>query len=179
MDLRTRDIGIALGWFALDQATKLWTVASLDRSVVVVPGLFRLSRSDNAGALFGIMADWPDAARLLLLTLLPLLAIAVIVAILLRTPEQNGIARIGLALILGGALGNVTDRVVRGFVIDFIDLHWSHEPISGFLIRTFGTNRWPTFNVADTGLTCGATLLLADLFRRRSADGSTRASLPD
>ncbi len=179
MDPRTRDIGIAVLWFALDQATKLWIVASLDRPVTVVPGLFRLSRSDNTGALFGIMAEWPDLARTVLLTLLPLVAIAVICVLLLRAPEQGASARLGLALILGGALGNVTDRIVRGFVVDFLDFYWGFEPLSGSLIQAFGTNRWPTFNVADMGLTCGAALLILDLFRRRTVDESTRASVSD
>lgn len=179
MSPRSRDLALAAAWFLADQATKMWAVYALDAPKTVVPGLFRLWLSHNTGALFGIMADWPDPARLVLLTLLPLVAIAVIAWLLVRTPPADRFARIGLALILGGAAGNVLDRILRGHVIDFLDVYVSYEPVSAFLIETFGTNRWPTFNVADTGLTCGAALLLAEILRRRGHHETTHASVPD
>lgn len=179
MSPRSRDFALAAAWFLADQATKLWAVHALEAPHTVIPGLFRFWLSHNTGALFGIMADWPDPARFLLLTLLPIGAIAVIAWLLVRTPPADRFARLGLALILGGATGNVLDRILRGYVIDFLDVYISFEPISGFLIDTFGTNRWPTFNVADMGLTCGAALLLFEILRRRGVDETTHASVPD
>jgi signal peptidase II len=157
-------------WFVLDQATKLWAATSLDQPITVVPGLFRLWRSHNTGALFGLMSDWSGPLRLVLLTILPLVAIVLITWMLVRTPPHDRLARLGLSLILGGAAGNVLDRVVRGYVIDFLDVYCGFEPLSSNLIDWFGTNRWPTFNVADSGLTCGAALLLIEILRRRSSD---------
>ncbi|NJN64754.1 MAG: hypothetical protein HC882_07665, partial [Acidobacteria bacterium] len=70
----------------------------------------------------------------------------------------------GLALILGGACGNVLDRLIFGHVIDFIDVYAGWEPALSQLVAWFGTNRWPTFNVADIGLVTGACLLLLEVF---------------
>lgn len=165
---RAFDLSLAAVWLILDQLTKAWAQANLDRPVELLPGLLSLSLSHNTGALFGIMGDWPDPWRAILLTFLPGLAVLLIIYLLLRTPVVDRLTRLGLALILGGAVGNVLDRIVRGYVVDFIDLYWSFAPLNELLIGTFGTEHWPTFNVADSGLTCGALLLVADLWRRRS-----------
>jgi signal peptidase II len=176
---RARDFSIAGVWFLTDQATKVWAAQTLDGPITVVPGVFRLWLSRNTGALFGIMADWPATPRLLLLTALPAAAIVAITWMLLRTPPGDRLARLGLALILGGAAGNVLDRVLRGYVIDFLDVYWGFEPFATTLMDWFGTNRWPTFNVADTGLTCGAALLLIEILRRRTAERTDGASVSD
>ncbi len=157
----------------LDQVTKRWAAAGLDSPLVLVPGMLRFELSHNTGAMFSMFARWPDPWRWLLLTAFPLLAIVAIVYLLWKTERREVFARLGLALILGGALGNVVDRLLHGHVIDFIDVYASWEPLSSQLISWFGTNRWPTFNVADMGLTVGAALLIWELvFRRRARQES-------
>ncbi len=170
---------LAGGWFVADQATKglaTWLLA--DGPVTVVPGTLRFALSHNRGALFGLGHGLVEPWRTLLLLALPLVAVVAIVVFLLRVPERERFARLGLALILGGAAGNVLDRLVWGHVIDFIDVYAGWEPAMGWLVQRFGTNRWPTFNVADMGLVIGAGLLLLEAFWRRGpapADASADA----
>ncbi len=165
---RLRDLALAGGWLLLDQGTKFLAERGLSRPVTLVPHCLRLSLSHNRGALFGFLAAAPDPWRGILLTALPVLAIAGIAWLLLRAPLAERFGRLGLALILGGAAGNVIDRLVHGHVIDFIDVYAGWEAIGRPLVRVFGTNRWPTFNVADVGLTCGAALLFYEVFLRRA-----------
>ncbi|RMG48247.1 MAG: signal peptidase II [Acidobacteria bacterium] len=176
---RNRDLALATSWFAADQLSKLAAERWLEAPLPLLPGCLRLALSHNTGAMFGMLADASEPWRSLLLTLLPLAAIAAIGVLLLRAPAADRRARVALALILGGAAGNLLDRVARGYVVDFIDVYWAYEPLAGRLVRWFGTYRWPTFNLADTGLTCGAALLLFEALRPRSAHRSDHASLPD
>lgn len=169
---------IAAGLVAVDQLTKLWAGASLSHPVVIIPSCFRLTLSHNPGALFGFASGLSQPWRGLLLTLLPALAVGVIVYLLGKTKPREAFARVGLALILGGAVGNLIDRLLYGFVIDFLDFYASWPWISDRLVSWFGTNRWPTFNVADIGLTSGGALLVYELFLRRR-DGVPDASLSD
>lgn len=98
----------------------------------------------------------------------------------MENQARRGYARLGLALILGGAVGNVIDRVRFGYVIDFLDLYAGWPVLSDSLVSWFGTNRWPTFNIADMGLTFGGILLCYELFfERSSGKGPKGASLSD
>ncbi|UCF68872.1 MAG: signal peptidase II [Acidobacteriota bacterium] len=175
MNPRVRDLILAAGWLVADQATKLWANSQLASPLTIIPGLFQLSLSYNTGAMFGLLATWPDPWRSVLLTGIPLIAVVAVTALLWRVPLTDVYARVGLALILGGAVGNLIDRIFRGYVVDFLDVFCSYEPIAGFLLRVFGSYRWPTFNLADTGLTCGAVLLALELFRRQPANGAAKA----
>jgi signal peptidase II len=136
-----------------DQASKFavqkFTQAGSQR--VIVPGLINFVHTSNPGIAFGLFADSqkPWVARLLIL-----FSIAVIVLLfwLLASGRAGGrLAQLGLTLILGGAAGNVVDRVVRQSVTDFIDFH----------IRNY---HWYTFNVADSAIVVGAGLVVLELF---------------
>ena len=153
--------------FLVDQATKVMAHAWLrDASPVpVVPGLFSLSYSRNPGGLFGYFGDLPDPWRGVLLTVLPVIAIVLIGAFLVRSEGAHRLTRLGLGGILGGALGNLVDRVVRGEVVDFLDVYASAPSLADWLVRTFGTAHWPTFNVADSCIVVGAGLLIVETFR--------------
>ncbi len=164
---RRYEFALAGTWLVADQLTKLWA-GNITIPIEIVPGWFRFALSHNRGALFGMLGTIADPWRTLILTGLPLLAIVGIVGLILRTPPAEAYARTGLSLILGGAVGNVLDRVVYGHVVDFIDVYSTWPPLMDRLIDWFGTNRWPTFNVADMGLVCGAALLLYEIFFRRS-----------
>lgn len=141
--------------WALDQATKALAVATLEpgRSITVVPHVFWLTLTRNSGAAFSAAGE--------MTVMLTLIAIIVVVTVIrmARRLQDLGWA-VGLGLLLGGALGNLTDRILRapspfrGEVVDF--LHLTH---------------WPVFNVADMGLTCAAVVILHRGFKGATMDG--------
>jgi signal peptidase II len=160
---------LALAVLAADQITKIAAHRWLrDRGpVAVIPDLFNLWYSRNPGGLFGYFREWEDPWRTLLLTLLPLGAIALITGFIVRGEAQDRATLTGLGLILGGASGNLVDRLFRGEVVDFLDVYVAHPGLADRLVRGFGTAHWPTFNVADSAIVVGAGLLLLDLVRPR------------
>ncbi len=181
MTPRNRDLALAGIWLVLDQLTKAWASSgALDTPMALLPKTLRFSLTHNEGALFGFLAGAAEPLRSIFLIGVPLLAVALIATMLFRAPLDARSYRIGLALILGGAIGNVVDRVAYGHVVDFIDVFAGWEPARSALVDIFGTYRWPTFNIADTGLTVGAALLIGDaLFHRRkspAADSDEHAS---
>ena len=153
--------------FAADQASKIAADAWLRSRppVQVVPGFLNLAYSRNRGGLFGYFATLDDPWRFALLTIFPALAIVMIALFLARTQEPDRATLFGLALILGGATGNLMDRVVRGEVVDFLDAYASWTPLEAWCVETFGTAHWPTFNVADSAIVSGALLLVLDVVR--------------
>jgi len=162
---------IALAVLLLDQATKLVAHARLPAlgTVELIPGLFNLAYSRNPGGLFGYFSNLPDPWRIGLLTLFPLVAVGLILSFLITAGQAERVTLFGLSLILGGAVGNLIDRVFRGEVVDFLDVYVSHEGLAAWLVERFGTAHWPTFNVADSGIVVGASLLVLDMLRGRPA----------
>ncbi|ATB44818.1 signal peptidase II [Corallococcus macrosporus] len=110
---------------------------------------------ENPGAAWGIFGDLPEGARRAFFLVVSLVAMGFIVAMYRRTPVEQRLSRVSLALVAGGALGNFVDRLLRGYVIDFIDWHWRNQP----------GMRWPTFNVADVAISVGVVLMLLDSLR--------------
>ncbi len=90
---------------------------------------------------------------------------------LARTREEGRRTLFGLAMILGGATGNLIDRLFRGEVVDFLDVYASGQALAGWFVQQFGSAHWPTFNIADSAIVLGAGLLLLDiLWPARPAD---------
>jgi len=150
----------AAGVFGLDRLTK-WIVEtrfSFFDTYRVIPGFFDIVRSQNRGVAFGIFNDAASPWSTALLIAASLAAVVAVTAMLWRSPRMDTRSLCGLALILGGAAGNVFDRIVWGRVTDFLLLY----------VRDF---QWPTFNVADSAIVIGSALLILDLLRssRRSA----------
>jgi len=114
----------------------------------LVPGFLRLTHLENPGAAFSLFADSPGpwAGRLLLL--FSLLALVVIAVLLWRNSNEFNLTSFSLALFLGGTVGNLLDRLLRGSVTDFIDFY-------------VGAHHWPPFNVADSAIVVGALILAA------------------
>lgn len=139
----------------LDQGTKAVVTSrmALYSSIPILPGFFHLTLVTNRGALFGLFHDMPDPYRSALFTVVPALAIALILAFQYCTTIADAAAQSGLALILGGALGNLADRLRLGYVVDFLDL----------FVRDY---HWPAFNLADSSICVGVGLLLADLLAK-------------
>jgi signal peptidase II len=167
MSARKRYFLLSLAILAVDQATKIAADAFLRARgpVEIVPGFFNLWYSRNRGGLFGYFQGLPDPWRVLLLTLLPVVVVAGIAWYLAKTRDTGRLQLGGLALILGGAVGNLVDRVFRGEVIDFLDVYASSPVIEEHLVERFGTAHWPTFNVADSAIVAGACLLVLDVLR--------------
>jgi signal peptidase II len=136
----------------LDQATKMWITScmTLYSTTPIVPGFLHFTLVTNRGALFGFLHNLADPYRGLLFTSIPVMAILLILFFQFRTTIADSIAQTGLALILGGALGNLIDRLRLGYVIDFVDVF-------------VGEHHWPAFNVADSTICVGVSLLVLDL----------------
>ena len=143
---------VAGGIVALDQATKALVNAHVpvNTSAPVIPGLLDLTHVRNTGAAFGLLnaGDFPFKSALM--TLIAAVALVAIVVFAAQSTAYGRLARTGLALVLGGAIGNLIDRVTAGYVIDFVDVYWRQYHF------------W-AFNVADSAITIGATFLILDM----------------
>lgn len=145
---------VAVAVLVADQASKF----AVDRFTspgsfqVVIPGLLNLVHTSNPGVAFGMFADSQAPWRAPLLILFSAVVIGLIIWMLATGRAGGALGRYGLALILGGAVGNVVDRMFHHGVTDFIDFH-------------VGTYHWYTFNVADTAIVIGAALVIIELLR--------------
>ena len=137
---------------ALDQATKLLVATAMARndSIEVLGGFFRLTYIHNRGAAFGLSFGGPEVH-----TFLSVVALVVLAWLFRTLPSDSGLLRAAVTMVLGGALGNIIDRIRLGEVIDFFD---------------FGIGpdwRWPVFNVADSFVTVGIVILAIGYGRRK------------
>ncbi len=141
---------------AVDQAAKLVIARTVElyESRPVIPGFFNLTRIHNRGAIFGAFNQSNNQSVFIALTAASLLALGLVVFYFFKTPPSDRLMKISLSLILAGALGNLVDRLIRGYVIDFLDVY-------------IGKSHWPFFNVADSCISLGAVLMLFIFFRRK------------
>ena len=148
----------------LDQLCKALVrqLIPLHDSITLIPGLVNITHVQNTGAAFGILnaADFPF--KPVVMTGVALLALVILGVYAVRTSSHGTSARIGLALIFGGALGNMVDRLMIGHVVDFVDVYW-------------GTYHFWAFNVADSMITIDAICLLVDTVRTEVHDVSNTA----
>jgi signal peptidase II len=139
---------LAAAILVADQITKWWALHGLrfGEAVPVIPGLFSLTLVMNPGLAFGMLGGVPESFRWMvgLLSIGAVVLLAVIAARLL--PTGGAWTRLALGLIFGGAAGNLIDRLRFGAVVDYLDFYW-------------GAYHWPAFNVADSAITVGVTLL--------------------
>ena len=146
--------GLALLVLVLDLATKRWASAALDYGrPVEIFSWFNITLHHNAGAAFSFLSDAGGWQRHFF-TVVATVISTVLVVWLYRMPRQQRLLALSLALILGGALGNLWDRVTLGYVVDFISGHYA-----GYY--------FPTFNLADSAITAGAGCMLLDTFLSR------------
>jgi signal peptidase II len=139
----------------LDQITKVLVdqTMALYQSFEVIPNFAHLTYLRNTGAAFGFMAGGRSSLRMVFFILISAVAIVCISYLLKSLRREQRTLTISLSMILGGALGNLIDRMRLGEVIDFIDLHWYDV-------------HWPAFNVADSAITIGVILLFTQLVRK-------------
>jgi signal peptidase II len=149
-----RYYGISAVIFALDRITKqiIESRVSVMDTHTVIPGFFDIVHARNRGAAFSMFADSTSPWRPFFLIGMSLAALVLVAVILRNTAKLDRPTAIGLSLILGGALGNVFDRIVSGAVTDFLDFY-------------IGALHWPAFNVADSAIVIGSGLLLISLLR--------------
>ena len=156
-----------LGWLwltllvlVIDQASQTYFDGALQmyQRIVVIPDFFSWTLAYNSGAAFSFLADSSGWQRWLF-ALIAVVVSGVLLVWLKRLGRNDTWLAIGLALILGGALGNLYDRIAYGHVIDFILVHWEH--------RLF-----PAFNVADSAICVGAVMLALDMFKSKKSGES-------
>jgi signal peptidase II len=129
----------------------------LNESISVIDGFFSITYVRNTGVAFGIFSSASSPAKSILLSLFTAVAATVVIAYSMRNSVHNHLLQIALGLILGGALGNLYDRLAYGYVVDFLEFY-------------VGSYHWPSFNVADSAITSGVALLAIEVFRNESPD---------
>ncbi|MFC3608761.1 signal peptidase II [Stutzerimonas tarimensis] len=139
---------------ALDQITKFYfeSALTLYQRIEVIPDYFSWTLAYNRGAAFSFLADHSGWQRWLFAVIAAGVSVVLVIWLKRLKPNETWVA-VALSLVLGGAIGNLYDRVVLGHVVDFILVHWQ--------------NRWffPAFNLADTAITIGAIMLALDMFK--------------
>ena len=147
-----RELPIGVAVVVLDQAVKalVRTSMRLSESVTVIPGFFDVTRVHNTGTAFGFMNGIDFPFKPAVLACVAIVALGGLGLYARSLPREQGLARTGLALILGGAAGNLIDRVALGYVIDFVDVYWS-------------TWHFWAFNVADAAISIGVALMVIDM----------------
>jgi signal peptidase II len=159
-DMRWLMLVIAAIVVLLDRATKLWIVSHIEpgHAIVIVPRVFRLTHVLNTGAAFSMFegSTSPTLVRNLLIGF-SIVAVVVVLLLIWKMGRSITLTSVALALILGGAVGNLYDRIRFAYVVDFLEVHIIHY-------------HWPDFNVADSAIVVGACLLLLEMLRpQRSA----------
>lgn len=155
VDVRLKAYGAATGIFLLDRLTKwlIETHVSFLDTWRVIPGFFDIVHTENRGVAFSLFNDSTSEWRTTLLVLFAMAAVVLVGGFIFRRAEKlDRYSLAGFALILGGALGNVFDRIVWGRVTDFLDFY-------------IGAYHWPAFNVADSAIVIGSVLLLLEVLR--------------
>ncbi|GHG02503.1 signal peptidase II [Thalassotalea marina] len=147
---------ITLLFLVIDQVSKHWVAGSMELyQSIEVFSFFNITYAHNPGAAFSFLADQGGWQRWFF-TGVAIIASVVFLVWLKRTPKENYMLGAALACMLSGALGNLIDRLLFGYVIDFLDFHWQG-------------NAWPTFNIADSIIFIGAALMIIDSFQQEKA----------
>jgi signal peptidase II len=154
---RTIYLLIALIVVLLDRWTKHMVAQriSLYSHIQVIPGFFRLTHTENTGAAFSLFADSNAPWKTGLLIAFSVIALLVVLVLLWKNNQAHLATGIGLSLIMGGALGNLWDRLARGRVVDFLL----------FYVKRY---QWPVFNLADSAIVVGAGLLVVEILFAKS-----------
>jgi len=150
--MRTYHFLIAFAVLLLDRISKRLVSRdiSLHDSITVIKHIFYITHVENRGAAFGLFNDSPSQWKIALLVLLSVVALVIVSALLWKSSHAMTASAVGLSLILGGALGNLWDRLLSGRVVDF-------------LLVYIGSYQWPAFNVADSAIVVGAGLLVFEI----------------
>jgi len=140
------------GIVILDQISKAYIDRAfrLHESVPIIPDLFSITYVRNPGAAFGLFAQQGEQFRFVLFSTISIIALLLLAMMIYQTPKEDRWQMSSLSLLVGGAIGNILDRIRMGEVIDFLDFY-------------IGTYHWPAFNVADSAITIGVTLMMVQV----------------
>jgi signal peptidase II len=167
MPPRAKPFAIAAAVFILDRLTKGLIKAHVNAFDThhIIPGFFNIVHAENPGVAFGFLADSTGIWRTIFLIGLSATVMIFIIAMLWKPSRgpADHVVRTGLALVLGGAFGNLFDRIVNGTVTDFVEVY-------------VGQHYFPAFNVADSAITIGAGLMLLDMWLSRNRKLETQQS---
>jgi signal peptidase II len=160
---RVIHILIALLVVLLDRWTKRLVAAriAMYAHIQVIPGFFRITHTENTGAAFSLFADSPSQWKTALLIGFSVMAMIIVFFLLWKQKHGVTLTGIALSLILGGALGNLWDRVASGRVVDFLLLY----------VKQY---QWPVFNLADSAIVVGASLLVIEILFHKNPTDQTR-----
>ncbi|KAF0117515.1 MAG: signal peptidase II [bacterium] len=149
-------IAIVLGVILLDQSSKLYIdrLLPLHYSITIIKNFIHITYVRNTGAAFGLLASQGTGFKVFFFATTSIIAITVIIFFLRSLKDTQTLLASSLSLIMGGAIGNLIDRVRLGEVIDFIDFHWY-------------SYHWPAFNVADSAITVGGVFLIVNTVFRK------------
>jgi signal peptidase II len=155
---------LALFVVLLDRWTKrlVATRIAMYRQIQIIPGFFRLTHTENTGAAFSLFADSPSHWKTALLIGFSLLAMVIVTVLLWKQTRAFTMTGVALSLILGGAVGNLWDRVASGRVVDFLL----------FYVKRY---EWPVFNFADSAIVVGAGLLVLEMLLHKAQEEHTPA----
>ncbi len=151
---RSLELAVIAAIATLDQVTKFLVTRELPLldTIAVIPGLLNLTHVRNSGVAFGFLNAAEFAFKPAVMAVFALVALVGVGLYAVQLPQHHRWARVGLALIIGGAAGNLVDRARQGYVVDFVDAYWR------------GGHFW-AFNVADAAITVGVAVLILDLLR--------------
>lgn len=166
--MRTYHFLIAFTVLLLDRLSKRLVAnnISLHDSITVIKRIFYITHVENRGAAFGLFNDSPSEWKIGLLVLFSIIALVIVSALLWRSSHSMTASAVGLSLILGGALGNLWDRLLNGRVVDF-------------LLVYIGSYQWPAFNVADSAIVVGAGLLVFEILFTKAPEPEKSGVNPD
>ncbi|MFL0795979.1 MAG: signal peptidase II [Cellvibrionaceae bacterium] len=151
---------LALGVVLLDQMTKNWASTELSYGIAEpITSFFNFTLLHNHGAAFSFLSDAGGWQRWFF-GVIAIVVSFVLVVWIAKLPSEKRFEALALSLILGGAIGNLYDRMVLGYVVDFVVLHYEQHA-------------WPAFNIADMGISCGAAMLIYDMFFNKDVEAET------
>lgn len=159
---------LSLAIVVLDQVTKVYVMETmrLHESIPVIANVFSITYIRNPGAAFGFLSSSSSSFRFVFFGLTSIFAVGLLGMIMVRMPKDDWMGRLSVAGILGGAIGNLLDRLRYGEVIDFLDFY-----VNGY--------HWPAFNVADSAITVGVVFLILHFAtEKESADQSVASEQP-
>jgi len=160
-------LSVPLTVVAIDQVTKFWVAGRMNlfESIPVVPGFFSITYVRNPGAAFGMFSEAHGLLRMGFLVSVSLVAVVMLSVFFLKSPHAERVSRVAAVLVIGGALGNLIDRLRFGEVIDFLDVF-------------VGRLHWPAFNVADSAITIGIGMFVVSAWREREVRRQPRSDGP-
>jgi len=152
---------LVLSTLFLDRWTKsmIQSRFSLNQSISVIDDFFNITYVRNTGVAFGIFSSISSPSKAFLLSAFTALAAVVVVVYSYRSPARDRLLQVALGFILGGALGNLYDRISYGYVIDFLEFY-------------FRNYHWPSFNIADSAISTGVVLLAIEIMRNETPSGA-------